>query len=63
MKNVTVIKKRLLIITKSSALPGFITPAGISRIAVRALSLSKSLSIYLLKAIAALRANIIQSKT
>ena len=50
-------------ITKRNALLAEIIPLGISRIAVRGFFASKFLSKYLLKAIAALRAVIIQIRT
>ena len=61
---VVVINKKELIITNTSAELAFILPFGISRISeVLGFAVSISLSIYLLKAIAAERAKTIQSIT
>jgi hypothetical protein len=61
---VVVINKRELIITNTSAELAFILPFGISRISeVLGFAVSISLSIYLLKAIAAERAKTIQRNT
>jgi hypothetical protein len=50
-------------IIKNNAFFGFIIPAGISLIAVRGFKASNFLSIYLLKAMAALRAVAMHNKT
>lgn len=64
MKYVATIKIKELIITKTSAELAFILPFGISRISeVLGFAVSISLSIYLLKAIAAERAETIQRNT
>lgn len=57
------IKSKLQMIVNQSTLSAFKIPAGISRIAVRGLSASNFASSQRLKAMAALRANTIQSTT
>ena len=63
INQVVAINNKLFIITKVNALEGEIIPDGISRIAVRGFFSSMALSMYLLKAIAALRAKTIHSIT
>ena len=63
MNQVTAMNKMLLMATNNAALGLEIIPAGISRTAVRGLSLSNFSSIYRLKAMAALRANTIHNTT
>ena len=63
MKKVHTINNMQLAITKNNALFDLITPAGISRIAVRGFFASKFLSSQRLKAIAAERAKIMQRMT
>ena len=63
MKKVQAINNRQLAITKNNALLELITPAGISRTAVRGFFASKFLSSQRLKAMAAERAKIMQRMT
>jgi|ERR1051326_498315 hypothetical protein len=63
MKNVVVINKRQLIITKDKAFFSEMIPFGISRICVRAFLLSNVTSAHRLNAIAALRAKTMQRIT
>src|SRR5882672_9490125 len=63
MNQVVIMNKAELAITKYKALEAEMIPDGISRFAVRGFFLSKSASSQRLNAIAALRANTMQSTT
>ena len=63
MKNVQAINKMQFTITKNNALFDLITPAGISRMAVRGFFASKFLSSQRLKAMAAERAKTMHKMT